>query len=160
MKKVLLFVGIFALSFIIAIASVQKVYGVTITSRDITVELTISDAYYTDADDDTFADDVVANFELEIDSEKLTKLSLIFELTLPSGLEYSYSYYLKLAPDDYKGTMTFYNHATEAGWYLLTITCILLEHNALAYGSETLLFDPPTGGEPGDDPPTVSLLLT
>ena len=78
---------------------------------------------------------------------------MIVSLTLPSGICYCYlfkvtsSYDVRAYP-----TVYFMDHATESGWYLLEMTCILnLGHPGASSGTESFHFDPP-GGTEGTDP--------
>ncbi|MHA1303530.1 MAG: hypothetical protein ACTSPI_07500, partial [Candidatus Heimdallarchaeaceae archaeon] len=120
--------------------------------------ITITYAYYTDANDDGFEDDIIMDFIINItklDKEiRFAEFDLIISLTLPSGFKFDYNYNICTYKMLLNCTMFFYNHATESGDYIGQVTGILYDDNeSVITGVETYIFDPP--GESGDvNPPT------
>lgn len=132
----------------------------TITDGDSYIIVDITDAFYTNADDnlDGIENDVLTLFTLDINQgEDYLCFTLHFSLTLPSGTKYFYHYLIDTNASHLSPTMYFYNHATESGWYDVRIWIVLFS-NTISWGTEGYTFDPP-GGSPGTDPPMATLDL-
>ncbi len=144
----------FFLFAIIAFSTIIPVFGFSsVTLRSINqrveVTLTITDAYYTDLDNDEVLD-IVAFFDLLYDNSHQNILKINVYLTLPSGYEFSYKWIInnKLLKHSYQ--IHFYDHALESGFYNLTISVKLLS-GGVDTGVADFEFDPP-GGSGGGGP--------
>ena len=148
------FVFLFA---IITFSTIVPVFGfnsVTLISNNQRVEitLTITDAYYTNLDNDDVLD-IVALFDLHYNPDKQNVLKINVYLILPSGYEFSYKWILnnKLLKNSYK--IYFYDHVLESGFYNLSIRVKLMS-GGVDTGVVEYEFDPP-GGSGGGGPLAV-----
>jgi len=157
-KKVLL------LTFIVflALTPLTLSQGKTVVSNDLfEVTITINDAYYYAADADGIENDVAVKFSLDVvdispyyHSNYVVSFYLLTALHCPSGNSHEYLYQVYCVLDTHETpTIYFYNHAVEAGWYCVEITCFLHYcRNCYVYGSEYFDFDPPGGDEGAGGP--------
>lgn len=130
---------------------------VIIENNKITMAITIVDAYYTELDGDGIQNDVVSHFNLNFTNDQFTSVfyDLDFSLILPSGINYSYHYAFSTTEYDLAYVVSFFNHATESGWYTFGITGTIYQ-GGTATGAVDLIFDPP-GGTGGGDPLHVNV---
>lgn len=127
---------------------------VSSTNDKVVLGLTILSAEYTDADNDGFADDVVAYFDIKLSGTRRYTLDIYPSLELPSGTEYTYAYTINTRLEILHCTMYFYNHATESGDYIFSVDIISFTGGAVS-GTTDYVFDPPGGS--GDADPCGSL---
>ncbi|MFX1475692.1 MAG: hypothetical protein ACFFCO_09505 [Promethearchaeota archaeon] len=118
---------------------------------EVIITITILSAYYTDADGDGFADDVVAHFDVALSGAEAYVFDMFPSLTLPSGLTYIYWYTVLTNCTLIHFTITFYNHITESGWYIFAIATLYFSNNGRNIVYAEFPFDPP-GGSPDQDP--------
>ncbi len=144
----------FFLFAIIAFSTIVPVFGfssVTLRSinQQVEVTLTITDAYYTNLDNDEVYD-IVALFDLNYNSNHQNVIKIDVYLTLPSGYVFSYKWIInnKLLKNSYQ--IHFFDHALESGFYNLTIRVKLLS-GGVDTGVVDYEFDPP-GGSGGGGP--------
>ncbi|MHA1772052.1 MAG: hypothetical protein ACTSYL_07375 [Candidatus Thorarchaeota archaeon] len=119
-----------------------------------TVTVHVLDAFYTDADDDGYEDDVIAYFDIHLDGAQRYNFDIYPALTLPSGTSYLYGYTINTRLSDLHCTMYFYDHATESGNYTFSVDVILYT-GGVASGQVQYVFDPPGGS--GDADPCGAL---
>ncbi|MCE7742842.1 MAG: hypothetical protein GOP50_10345 [Candidatus Heimdallarchaeota archaeon] len=116
------------------------------------------DDEYDEYDDDEY--DEYDDDEYDDDEDRISVYDAVFKvylkvsLVLPSGYAYGYSLgvYIGLKTTDF--TIHFYNHATESGWYTVSIWAYLDWFEISAY--DELIFDPP-GGSGETDPPEIAI---
>lgn len=120
------------------------------------VTVDIIDAYYTDADDDGFEDDVVAHFDIHLSGKQRYNMDIYPSLILPSGTSYDYGYTINTRLTTLHCTMYFYDHATESGDYTFHVDVILYT-GGVASGQVDYVFDPPGGS--GDADPCGVLVV-
>ncbi|MBS3795971.1 MAG: hypothetical protein KGY80_13790 [Candidatus Thorarchaeota archaeon] len=130
---------------------------VSSTNDEVSVSLTIIDANYTDADDDGYADDVIAYFDIALEGARRYNLDIYPSLTLPSGTEYTYAYVINTRLELLHCTMYFIDHATESGDYIFSVE-IVSYTGGVACGSAEYVFDPPGGS--GDADPCGILVVS
>ncbi|UCG01302.1 MAG: hypothetical protein JSW11_17000 [Candidatus Heimdallarchaeota archaeon] len=118
-------------------------------NEKIETTLTITDAYYSDLDQDEVLD-VISYFNLQFDSACPHLVRIYVSLILPSGFEFSYKWIILSKQLVYYGQIHFYDHAIESGVYILQINA-LLSTGGLNSGLADYEFDPP-GGSGGGDP--------
>ncbi|MFX1284233.1 MAG: hypothetical protein ACFFB5_11290 [Promethearchaeota archaeon] len=120
-------------------------------NRKNNVTLTITDAYYTDLDNDEVFD-IVSFFELSFSSFHRLRYTVKINvyLILPSGYEFSYKWIIGTKQSKYFGQIDFYDHALESGDYILFFK-IKLFTGGVTTGVVGYEFDPP-GGSGGGDP--------
>ncbi len=127
------------------------------TNNQVSVSLSILHANYTDADDDGYADDVVAYFDIELDGGMRYNLDVYPSLTLPSGTKYTYAYVISTRLELLHCTMYFIDHATESGDYIFSVE-IVSYTGGIACGYAEYVFDPPGGS--GDADPCGFLVVS
>ncbi|MBN1331221.1 MAG: hypothetical protein JXA54_17260 [Candidatus Heimdallarchaeota archaeon] len=124
------------------------------------ISFKIIEANYGDYDQDTYEDDVIvkAVFRSNFIGPVLT--FLYFDLVLPSGITFSYSFQVTLISTGSQIliTITSYNTATEAGWYTTKITGFFICDDYLSTRTSSFTFDPPTENGPGE--PGINLTIT
>ena len=110
--------------------------------------LDITHAWYADGQGDGKQNDAFAVVTFNIDNG-LSKNILRYNITitLPSGVYHTYSVKLNTSQTNFEIQNNFWNHATESGWYSVSITASL-NYNCHTV-SDTLTFDPP-GGDNAD----------
>lgn len=157
-KRLFLQIILLTLIFSSIVITYSKVSSeVEIEGESIELEIEITNAYYTATNKDKIENDVIAHFNIDVDSEDdYAFFEIIVALILPSGLSFAYEYAFNIEDDSFlEATMYFYNHATEPGWYIVEITGIITDET-ITTGVESYTFDPP--GESGDsDPLSVEL---
>ncbi len=124
------------------------------------LDVDITDAHYCDYDGDGSEDDVVTVFEVDIrksDDWDGGVFRLQTYLILPSGYGWVYTFYVK-AEGDFQITMIWYNCAIESGWYTFYVFADALGSEAPRSGYDSIVFDPPGGGDP--DMPEISIFIT
>ena len=114
-----------------------------------TLNLTINTVYYTNIDNDDILD-VVALFDISFTSERTHRFILTTILELPSGYQFTHSWFIstKLSLKTFR--LELLDHAIESGDYILTIHLQLFT-GGMTTGSVEYLFDPP-GGSGGGTP--------
>lgn len=145
---------IFLLFCILALSTVLPVFGlssVTFMSKNEKIEatLTITDAFYTDLDNDEVYD-IVSYFYLVFNGHHYLKVKLYVNLILPSGFVFSYKWNIGTDNFIYFGQINFYDHAIESGNYTLSIRA-KVSIGGTNTGLVEYEFDPP-GGSGGGDP--------
>lgn len=137
--------------FVLTVSSV----GVMACDADAELDINIEKAYYMDFDNSGVENDVIVEFEveLEIDDDLSDSATIILflevELTLPSGLTYVYKLKMKIIDEETDAMLVYFNHATESGWYITSIRGTIVSLGITAY--DRCVFDPP-GGDNGDVP--------
>lgn len=125
-------------------------------NNQVEMNLTILNAYYTDADGDGSEDDVIAEFVITLSGSNRYNFIIFPTLTLPSGMEHSYGYFINTRLSILHCTMYFYHSATESGWYTFSIEIIGLTGGG-ASGLASFEFDPPGGS--GDADPCGKIVV-
>ncbi|MFX0092074.1 MAG: hypothetical protein ACFFBD_09965 [Candidatus Hodarchaeota archaeon] len=126
---------------------------ICVQNHTVKVTLSITNAYYGEAEADGKENDVIVDFtiktkELQHRSEPL-KFGLSLQITHPSGTSYTYDYIVICSRNGfYTPTAYFLNHAIESGYYRIDMT-VSLPKSKIA--TESYVFDPP-GGTGGTDP--------
>ena len=148
-------IGITLLIFALSL-SMMLPQEVTAVPKKFTV--TIDSATYGDLDNDTVSDDVVVFFTAEVGTfTKSPKRSeFFFTLTLPSGHEL---YALVIVLGAYRSVqleMHWFDCAWEAGWYNVHVEAWAFGVQG-GYDTDSLDFDPPTNGGPGD--PSIRVMV-
>ncbi len=128
--------------------------AVTDTTGPIKVE--ILDAYYADLDNDGLEDDVYSAVKVSLIPQGIQVYDYLIELELPSGATFSYYYVIATNKQVVLYDNYFWDHATESGWYKITVSVVLISSN-FEYHETTLVFDPP-GGHGGSEPPQFTLI--
>lgn len=137
--------------FVLTVSSV----GVMAEDVDAELDIDIEEAYYMDFDNSGVENDVIVEFEVELEidddfSDSATIiLALEVELILPSGLTYVYKLKMKIIEEETDAMLVYFNHATESGWYITAIRGTIVAFGITAY--DRCVFDPP-GGDNGDIP--------
>jgi hypothetical protein len=127
--------------------------SMTVANSSGSVNVNIDDAYYTDYSGDGIEDDVVVHFTFVINQGSRAHFEAYFTLTLPSGASFMYGYIINTRLSELEGTIVFYHHATEPGYYNIKID-LILRSGGVTHGSTDYDFDPP-GQSPGGDPHAV-----
>jgi hypothetical protein len=78
-------------------------------------------------------------------------LYLIFYLKLPSGTWFRYEFGIEIYKNTQMYAITYFDHATESGWYTQYIVSMLKNSYYHNIGVASIIFDPP-GGDPGHEP--------
>ncbi len=142
----------FTLLFMVVLAPFSSGIAAVLEDENTYVQFYIVDAYYTDAEGDGLENDVISDFFMRIiTAYSSIHLLISIYLELPSTTSYTYDYTFRLGTGDYDLRMYFYNHATESGWYIVTITVTVMSKFQLMSGYESLVFDPP-GQHEGTEP--------
>lgn len=139
--------GLFAILLLIATST-----SIHPTNANFSALSTISDAYYTDLDQDGLQDDVRLLILLELVNNKMyTNVDLYVGLKLPSGTEYWFLAEFVLVKYTTYGYVQLefdlLNTATETGWYEAN-TVGFAGNEQFSY-MDSLVFDPP-GSKNGD----------
>jgi hypothetical protein len=116
-------------------------------SNDIQLEASIQFANYTDWDNDEFEDDIFILLALDFTAFKSSATATVditVALELPSGIILVGSVRISVYATDQVITLYSLDAATEAGWYTVTVTTVLLGNSPDVSVSQ-YLFDPPTG---------------
>ena len=113
--------------------------------------VSIQSASYLDLDADMVEDDILTVFTVSIPiGARNSGWTLIYMvLELPSGLAFGCNLLVIGIYSQLSLTMGWYNTATEAGWYTFEVAAYMLGNNVLKPGFDSIVFDPPTEGEPG-----------
>ena len=151
----ILVVTIILLLFAPGIYDAQAMTFPKLNMKDRNVELTtlITEAYYTDLDNDGYQDDIFAIVLIETEGVIFANLDYYVQMELPSGTVYSYHVRITTNNETLILSNYFWNHAYESGNYSLTVTVVLRNARRMT-SSTTLVFDPPgssQGGEPSFD---------
>ncbi|MFX1515375.1 MAG: hypothetical protein ACFFC6_03640 [Promethearchaeota archaeon] len=148
-KLYLLIFWVLALSTISTVSGYESVTLISNNQKN-SVTLTITDAYYTDLDDDEVLD-IVSSFNLRFEHPGPHLVQLYVTLILPSGLEFSYKWNIMTRESlVHFGQIHFYDHVLEPGFYILSIYT-KLSTGGVSTGTAEFEFDPP-GGSGGGDP--------
>ena len=114
-------------------------------------QVDIRSALYLDLDSDMMEDDVLTEYALTVpDGDWRFYVTCIYSrLTLPSG-QYFEHRLLVIGQFSTLGiTLGWYNTATESGWYTYEVYAWSYGADTPESGCDDILFDPPTGGDPG-----------
>ncbi len=154
-------ISILLLSVLIIAASSTVAYASSVTvrssNRQVSVTLSIVEAFYTDADGDGYEDDVVGYFDIFLGGRQRYTMDISPALTLPSGESYTYLYTVNTRLSTLHCTMYFYDHALESGNYTFSVD-IVLYTGGVAAGQTHYSFDPPGGS--GDADPCGFLVVS
>ena len=131
--------------------------GSTAVSSDPTVSINITTAYYADLEGDGLENDIFVGVVLSFVGASTYSFDYYIFLTLPSGTEYGYTFSAATKTEILNLDNYLWNHATEAGWYKVTIY-IVLKTGGAQLVTESLIFDPP-GGSGGADPIGTSVVI-
>ncbi len=152
---------VLVLSLVVLSASTTLAFASTVTVQStndqVSVTLTILDAFYTDADGDGYEDDVVGYFDIHLYGRPRYTLDIYPSLVLPSGTTHTYLYTINTRLDTLHCTMYFYDHALESGNYTFAVEIVLYTGGVTA-GEANYLFDPPGGS--GDADPCGFLVVS
>ncbi len=122
----------------------------------ISIKVSVTDAYYTDLDNDGLSDDVIAYTSVDLSGSTRYNFDYYITLTLPSGKNYTYAYTFNTVYTTLNIRNYFWNHATECGDYTITVQAILWT-GGISYTNHAYTFDPPGGSDGGD--PTFDLTV-
>jgi len=149
-----------SLAIFLIIISITTVKLTTVHSDGQEIQLTIIEADYGDFDADGSEDDIIVKAIMDANFKGKYATYFYLDITLPSGLVYSFSFQTMLTFDGTPLliTITTYDTAIEAGWYSCKLTSILIYEDMIIYGSSTYTFDPPTEKGPGE--PTAELSVS
>ncbi|MFX0204531.1 MAG: hypothetical protein ACFFDT_00985 [Candidatus Hodarchaeota archaeon] len=114
-----------------------------------TLLLTITDAIYTDLDNDDVLD-IISSFDLSLDSTRRHTTRIDVFLILPSGCTFYYKWIIGTKDQTKSYQIIFLDHAIESGMYKL-IFLIRPFTGGASIGVMENEFDPP-GGSGGGDP--------
>jgi len=150
----------------LAVIPINLISAETIVENyEVQIKIDITDAYYYAADDDNVENDIISFFTLDVKRNsgpmhKNVKFYLLATLRLPSGQYYDYLFMVTSPCNCHAAPVLYFsNHATEAGWYTIELTIILLKGNPrTSVGTESFEFDPPGGSTDGSDPLGCSIL--
>ena len=155
----------FGLVFFIILGSYLAIHSRFTSGFDLTssysVSFKISEANYGDFDQDSLEDDIRVKAILRSNFVGPMLTFFYFDLTLPSGTIYSYSFQVALISDGSQIyiTITSFKTATEAGWYKAKLVGVFICDDYLIVRTTSTIFDPPTEtGFPGD--PGIDLTIT
>lgn len=160
--------SIFILIILLSFSIPSHAETVTVSNDDISLQLTINDAFYTDYEGDGLENDVIADYELNVtlykDLHNEYKYTFHVLMVLPSGAYYEYAFDRTLQATDlildtvisFNFRLVMWDHATESGWYNLT-SGIEIYQWGHEYDDMTITFDPPEDGGTGDTLPPPSL---
>ena len=144
----LLIFCVLALSTISTVSGDQSITLISNNQKN-KVTLTITDAFYTDLDNDEVLD-IVSSLNLRFGDSSPHLIQLYVSLILPSGFEFSYKWTIMTKEIVYFYQIYFYDHVLEPGFYIISINA-KLSTGGLSTGSVQFEFDPP-GGSGGGDP--------
>ena len=111
------------------------------------IDVTITEAFYADADSNG-VDDVIVNTHFALEGEIINAIQYLITLTLPSGRQFSYVVIILTTSTDFVVENTFWDHALESGWYTVEIY-VKLGGFYNIMDSDQVVFDPP-GGDNAD----------
>lgn len=120
--------------------------------------VSIESADYLDLDGDQMEDDIITVFTLEVpDGDWEFHRTLIYcKLVLPSGYYFSCVILVYGTYNRFTLTLGWYNTAIEAGWYSFALCAYGIGYNPPEPGFDSIIFDPPTAGEPGS--PVIEII--
>lgn len=116
--------------------------------------INILHAYYYDLDNDGYMDDIYTVISVYTSSGYSEQVNAyVYQyLTLPSGKMFYTRLYVHGYDSYFRIYTTWYNVATETGWYLFEAAIENLNYYGYSYDTESVLFDPPTEGPEGGMP--------
>jgi hypothetical protein len=130
------------------------------------LEVEIHEAYYTDYDGDGYKDDIITIFSIYayyVSERWSGEINVDCELETPSGTEIDFEYTDYMDTHftyTYKGRTKFgyfekygiywLDSAKESGWYEFKIHVRSLGYSGPRSDYESIIFDPPGGGDPGE----------
>ncbi len=126
-------------------------------SREYKITPTITDAYYTDLDNDGNQDDIRITVKLKIKGfedkvmDKGVVYNVILGLVLPDKTEAWYILTTIATTTNLKLDFDMLNHATVSGWYQAYSIAYLQNYEQEKIEGHSVIFDPP-GGQDGGDP--------
>ncbi len=110
--------------------------------------MTIEDAFYTDLDLDSVADDVFVLLRFDLKGSVYYEFAYVITLTLPSGTSFSYTVIVLSWVDVVYTHNLFFDHVTEKGDYTVSVDTILVTPGVVT-DTCSYTFDPPGGSEGG-----------
>jgi len=126
--------------------------------KDDPLQVVIKNADYCDLDRDGSEDDIVTTFRITVLSDEVVfkRTQIYCHLILPSGSGFILVIGVKGEYRQLTLTIGWLNVVTESGWYTFSVLSFLIGESNIYYGSSSVAFDPPTGGDPG--PPLAEIL--
>ena len=126
--------------------------------EDDALVVSIESAGYLDLDGDQIEDDILTEFTISVPKGdwEFRHTYIYCLLELPSGYFFECAL---LAIGTYEWvtiTLAWYNTAIEAGWYVFTTCAWALGENTPGPGGASIVFDPPTEGNPA--PPVIEVV--
>ena len=121
--------------------------------------VSIESADYLDLDEDQIEDDIIIEFTIEIPRGDwdFHHTFVYCELTLPSGYYFQGLILISGTYSSLSITLGWYDTAIESGWYTIDIWACGLGPDAPDLGHDSLIFDPPTDGNPSS-PPLIEII--
>ena len=120
------------------------------------IEVDIEHAYYYDLDNDNFEDDILTIAELKTKAYGNYMISDVYQyITLPSGKTYYFVVRIIGWFDEINLISSWYNIATESGWYIYEIEIETYFYGYIYYDYDAVIFDPPEEGPIGGMPGVI-----
>lgn len=121
------------------------------SDNDDSLMVSIESADYLDLDGDQIEDDIFTEFTIAVPSGdwKFDRTFVYCELVLPSGYYFNCLILMIGTYSSVTLTLGWYNTAIESGWYTIAVWAWGYGPDAPDMGLDSLVFDPPTEGEPG-----------
>jgi len=120
--------------------------------------VSIESADYLDLDGDQIEDDILTEFTVAVPQGDwdFERTYVYCELVLPSGYYFNCLILVIGTYSSFTLTLGWYNAAIESGWYTFVLGAWGSGHDAPGLGTDSLVFDPPTKGDPGT--PTIEII--
>jgi hypothetical protein len=121
--------------------------------------VSIESADYLDLDGDQIEDDILTEFTITVPEGDwdFSRTYAYCELVLPSGYYFGCLILMIGTYNSVTLTLGWYNTAIESGWYTFSIFAWGTGNNAPEMGMDSVIFDPPTEGNPGP-PPSIEII--
>ncbi|TFH00563.1 MAG: hypothetical protein E4H14_19525 [Candidatus Thorarchaeota archaeon] len=130
---------------------VGEVQATNYNENDDSLIVSIESADYLDLDGDQLEDDILTEFTITVPQGDWDfRYTYIYcELVLPSGYYFNCLILMIGTYNSVTLTLGWYNTAIESGWYTFSLWAWGYGHVAPGLGSDSIVFDPPTEGDPG-----------
>ena len=135
-----------------------EVRATSYDENDDSLIVSIESADYLDLDGDQIEDDILTEFTITVPTGdwNFARTYVYCEIVLPSGYYFNCLILMIGTYNSVTVTLGWYNTAIESGWYTFSLWAWGYGHDAPGMGSDSLVFDPPTEGEPA--PPSIEII--
>ena len=151
MKPISLRILSIILAFMVLAFFIGEVQATNNDDDDDSLMVSIESADYLDLDGDQIEDDILTEFTVAVPQGDwdFERTYVYCELVLPSGYYFNCLILVIGTYSSFTLTLGWYNTAIESGWYTFFLGAWGSGDDAPGLGTDSLVFDPPTKGDPG-----------